>query len=65
VKKVRGGGRDMCSAPINSSSSPVEVEGAPGQTAAHHCELGKGNILLNKHEGKKDVKLGCDTLQDF
>lgn len=42
-------------------TSPVEVEEAPGGTAAHHCKLGKGNLLLNKHEGKEDGKLGCDV----
>lgn len=30
---------------------------SPGQTAACHCKLDKGNFLLNKHEGKDDVEL--------
>lgn len=57
---MRGRARALCNAPVNPCSSPVEVEGAPSWTAAHHCKLGKGNFLLNKHEGKEDVKLGCD-----
>lgn len=43
----------------------MEAQGALGRTAACHHKLGKGNFLLNKHEGKEDVKLGCDIFEDF
>lgn len=55
----------MCNALKNPCSSPVEVEGAPGQTAACRHKFRKGNFLLNKHEEKEDVKLGCDICEDF
>lgn len=55
----------MCNALLNPCTSPVEVEEAPGGTAAHHRKLGKGNLLLNKHEGKEGGKLGCDVFEDF
>lgn len=55
----------MCNALPEPYTSPVEVEEAPGGTAAHHCKLGKGNLLLNKHEGKEGGKLGCGVSEDF
>lgn len=55
----------MCNTLMNSCSSPVEVEEAPGQGEASHCKLGNGNFLLNKHEGMEDVKLGSDIFEDF
>lgn len=62
---MSGVAMSMCNVPVDPCSSPVEVEveRPPGQTAAHHCKLGKGSFQSNKHEGKKDPKLGCHIVR--
>lgn len=39
--------------------------GTPGWRAVHHHKLGKSHFLLNKHEGKENMKLGCDIFEDL
>lgn len=60
---MSGVAMSTCNAPMDPCSSPVAVEGALGQTAAHNCKLGKGNFQSNKHEGKKDPKLCCHIVK--
>lgn len=60
---ISGVAMHMCNAPVDPCSGPVEWEGAPTQTAAHHCKLGKGNFQSNKHGEKKDQNLGYHVVK--